>query len=62
MNQFNYSSGLWYKFYYVDGSTKVAKSITGLLGEPEFQTEDGIVLSNNEIMKNCIKKEPYNKQ
>lgn len=62
MNQFDFLSGLWYKFYYVDGSTIVAKSCTGPIGYPVFQTEDGIELSYSEIMKNCIKKEPYNKQ
>ncbi len=62
MPRFNYTIGQWYKFYYVDGSIKVAKSITGSMGYPVFQTEDGIELSYSEIMNNCIKKELYNKQ
>lgn len=59
MNQFDFHLGQWYNFYYVDGSTRVAKFITSPMGIPVFQTEDGSILSYSEIIKNCCKIKPH---
>ena len=58
MARFNFIPGQWYKFYYTDGSIKVARCITTPFGEIRFQVEGNGEVSYNEMLRNCIKVEP----
>ena len=61
MATYSFIPGQWYKFYYTNGSTKVAKCITTFNGEIRFQVNGNGELSYTEMMRNCIKVEPIDK-
>ncbi len=58
MFKLHFSPGLWYKIYYTDGSTEVARCLTTPYGEIKFLVKDKGEVSRDIMLRNCINAEP----
>lgn len=54
MTNFNFIIGQWYKFYYIDRSTKVARYLTINNGVIMFQIQDNGEVPYDVMLRDCI--------